>query len=215
MYTINGPVGLIGDIHAEDTKLAHVITYLHAHNIRTILCTGDITDGSGDVNRCIELIQKHSIITVIGNHDQWVLRNEMRYFSDATHLTDLNEQSRKFLQSLPTTIDLQIQGYTVLLCHGIADNTMNKVDPDDYGYAIESNFGLQKIIKSGKYRYILNGHSHKKMVKPVESLTIINAGTLLHEHNPCFATIDAAFQRITYYSLEHTDIQRDAEISLI
>jgi predicted phosphodiesterase len=51
------------------------------------------------------------------------------------------------------------------------------------------NDDLQNILKENKYNIILNGHSHRHMIKRIEHFTIINAGTLMG-HEPCFMIID-------------------------
>jgi hypothetical protein len=42
---------------------------------------------------------------------------------------------------------------------------MAKVAPDDLGYALESNDDLQNLLRAGVDRWILNGHSHRRMVR--------------------------------------------------
>ena len=71
-------IGIIGDVHAEDHHLELAITTLSTAGAEALLCTGDITDGSGDLDRCVELLVKHDVITVRGNHDRWVLQNKAR-----------------------------------------------------------------------------------------------------------------------------------------
>ena len=67
---------------------------------------------------------------------------------------------------------------------------MSKVAPDDFGYALEANDDLQNLVRAGVHRWILNGHSHQRMVRHFGAVTLINAGTLLRHHQPCFLELD-------------------------
>jgi UDP-2,3-diacylglucosamine pyrophosphatase LpxH len=39
------------------------------------------------------------------------------------------------------------------------------------------------------FRWVINGHSHRQMVRSFPGMTIINAGTL-RPHSPCFLELD-------------------------
>jgi predicted phosphodiesterase len=67
---------------------------------------------------------------------------------------------------------------------------MAKVGPDDFGYALDANDDLQNLLRFGGYRWILNGHSHRRMVREFNGVTLINAGTLMRRQEPCFLELD-------------------------
>ena len=182
--------GVIGDVHAEDKLLERAITMLREHGVDRLLCTGDTADGVGDVDRCCEILRDEQITVVSGNHDQWLLKGWMRNLREATKPDEISEESRTYLSGLPGTFEFQTEGGLVLLCHGIGENDMAGVKPDDYGYAIESNVDLQKLIGERRYKYVINGHTHRKMVRKYGGMTVINAGTLKGEQDPGFLTID-------------------------
>ena len=48
---------------------------------------------------------------------------------------------------------------------------------------------------------VINGHSHYRMVRQHGSLTIINAGTLRRDHNPCFAAIDFDQKLVRFWDI--------------
>ena len=77
-------IGVIGDIHAESTRLRKALEFLQTMDLDEILCVGDVVDGTGDVNECCELLREHHVIIVKGNHDEWFLKNTMRDLPDAT-----------------------------------------------------------------------------------------------------------------------------------
>ncbi|MEM9540808.1 MAG: metallophosphoesterase family protein [Cyanobacteria bacterium P01_E01_bin.42] len=200
-------VGILGDIHGEAKLLAIALKYLQSQKLDRLLCVGDIVDGRGNSDRCCQLLQQYRVSTVRGNHDRWFLGEEMRDLPDATQVTDVSEQSYHFLANLPPTQAFSTVAGPLLLCHGIGDRDMVRLLPDDWGYALESNFELQDLIDSHQYNFAINGHTHRRMVRQFEHLTIINAGTLKSSHQPCFAIVDFSLSWVQFF-----DLLKDAEI---
>ena len=184
-----GRIGVIGDIHAQHVRLASALAALEERGVELVLATGDIADGSGSVEECCRLLEAHGFVTVCGNHDRWLLAGTARDLHEATVLADLSENSRAFLARLPRMVELATARGTALLCHGLGPNDMSKVGPDDFGYALATNDELQNLLRNGYFRWVINGHSHRQMVRPFPGMTIINAGTL-RPHSPCFLEID-------------------------
>ena len=79
---------------------------------------------------------------------------------------------------------------SLLLGHGLGDNDMIRLQPDDYGYALECNSPLQALIAAGQHRIVVGGHTHHAMVRAFGALVVINAGTLSRTHDPCCAVLD-------------------------
>jgi len=203
--------GVIGDVHAEDELLSKAIRFLRDRRIQTILCVGDIADGRGRVDHCCTILVNEGITVVIGNHDQWLLKNSMRDLEYATQLDEISEESRLFLSSLPATYEFKTAGGLSLLCHGLGENDMARLTPDDYGYAIEANVDLQDLIKESKYRYVINGHTHLKMVRSFARLTVINAGTLKRDNGPGFLAIDFAQEIARFFRFNAKGTIEEAE----
>ena len=99
------------------------------------------------------------------------------------------------------TVELQTVAGTALLCHGLGDDDMSGVRSYDHGYTLDNNAALQQLLRAGKYRYVINGHTHAPMVRRIGELTVINAGTLLSSQRPCFAVLDFAVRRAQFFSL--------------
>lgn len=189
-------IGVIGDIHAEDGRLAAAIAFLEARAVERILATGDIADGTGSVDACCDLLESHGVVTVSGNHERWLLSGGPRNFPGATALESISPRSHGFLARLPRMVELGTSRGLALLCHGIGPNDMAKVTPDDFGYAIATNDDLQNLLRDRTYRWVINGHSHRRMVRAFPGVTIINAGTLRSDHEPGFLEIDFAEEAV-------------------
>jgi predicted phosphodiesterase len=208
-------VGAIGDIHTEEKLLEKTVNFLKSQNVDCMLSVGDIVDGLGDANQCCNILRQEEVFTVLGNHDRWLLKNEMRDLKKATQPDSLSVTSHSFLSSLPATREFVTPDGLALLCHGLGKNDMVRLNPDDYGYAIESNTDLQNLIRDGKYRYVINGHTNYKMVRHFGNLTIINAGTLKRGHEQGFVVINFIEQFVQFYKfLADAAIETAERVSL-
>jgi len=194
-------VGVIGDIHAEHVSLMRAIRVLEDRGVELLLATGDVVDGAGAVDECCELLASHGVITVAGNHDRWLLAGTARDLPDATEPSSVSERSHAFLRSLPRMVELKTVSGLALLCHGLGPDDMAQVRPEDTGYALECNDELQSLIRDGSFRWVLNGHSHRRMVRAFPGITIINAGTLLRGHSPCFLEVDFRQAKVLVFEL--------------
>lgn len=198
-------VGLIGDVHTEHRRLELAIEHLRGMGVDRLLCTGDLPDGPGagiDVDRCAALLEVYDVLTVAGNHDRWIRDHEMRDLPDATDPDDIEPETGDFLDRLPQTIELDTPAGPALLCHGLGTDDMAMVQPFDHGYEIDNNRALQKVLAEGRVRYLLNGHSHRRMVRTVGELTIINAGTLYTGQQPCSLLVDFAAREVHVFDLD-------------
>jgi predicted phosphodiesterase len=182
--------GLIGDIHCELGSLQRVIDHFHTWEVDALLAVGDIADGPGDLTQTCALLEKSGVLAVAGNHDRWLLAGEMRELPDATPLESVTPEARAYLSALPQTRLLESSRGSVLLCHGMGDDDMASVRPDDEGIALHNNHALCRLVKSGIARFVINGHSHRPMLRTIEGLTILNAGTLHPKHRPVCSIAD-------------------------
>lgn len=177
---------MVGDIHCENKVLQLILQYFAELGLETVLAVGDIVDGVGDANEVCSLLVKHGVLTVAGNHDRWILAGSMRELPDATAMSGLRSDSRAWLAQLPKTRSFQTAKGPLLLCHGLGEDDMVMLRPSDDGYALQSNFALQALVRSKRYRFVINGHTHTPMVRTFGQLTIINAGTLSqHDRMGC------------------------------
>ncbi len=183
-------VGLIGDIHCEVARLKQVIDLFRCSEVETVLAVGDIADGPGDLTETCELLEKAGALVVAGNHDRWLLAGEMRDLPDATPVDAVTEHARRYLSALPKTRMFESPRGSVLLCHGLGEDDMASVRPADEGVALHSNTALCELLKNRSARFVINGHSHRPMLRTIDGLTIMNAGTLHPKHRPVCSIAD-------------------------
>lgn len=183
-------VGLIGDIHCEVDRLNQVIGLFRSAELDAIVAVGDIADGRGDLTETCRLLETERVLAVAGNHDRWLLAGEMRDLPDATPAEDVSPCARRYLAALPKTRLLETTRGTALLCHGLGEDDMASVRPDDDGEALMYNAALGRLLHSRCARFVLNGHSHRPMLRTIDGLTILNAGTLHPNHRPVCSIAD-------------------------
>lgn len=203
-------VGVLGDIHAEDVRLESALELFARSCVDAVLCVGDVVDGHGDVEHTIELLEQEDVLTVAGNHDRWALSGTLRSLPDATR--ELSSRSRAFLCRLPATVELTTPLGRGLLCHGIGDDDMAELKPEDRGYALQSNTPLQAILHSD-LRLMIGGHTHRRMVRRLGTLIVVNAGTLTGDDGGCLV-LDLDARAAAFHAFEGTRPGAGVEVAL-
>lgn len=180
-------VGVIGDVHTEHILLNSALNELRRRSLDAIFCVGDIVDGLGDADATISLLRLHKVLAVQGNHDRWFLNGES--MKKPTTTTSLLPHNRDWLQALPATRRFATSKGGLLLCHGVGENDMAELHPETEGFDLSWITELGKLRRDLNTNLMIGGHTHKRMVRAFEGLTVINAGTLCSP-SPGFIIID-------------------------
>lgn len=201
-------LGLIGDVHAEDERVKVALSAFATADIDRVLCTGDVVDGLGDIDRTCALLWSHGVLTIRGNHDRWIREDAVRTLPNAHRMTALATASVEFIKSLPATATLDVPGGKLLLCHGVGENDMNGIRADDSGYDIAANKDLCDILLDPKIVYVVGGHTHNAGIRRMERgakqppLVVVNAGTLARDGESGFAILDVESKRIDFHRID-------------
>ena len=200
-------IGILGDIHCEDGRLTVALEFLRDQQLDLVCAVGDIVDGPGDVNRTIDLLREYQVIAVRGNHERWLFAGEMRGLPGSNSRFDLRLPGMAFLSELPLTRRLETVAGSALLCHGLGVDDMAGVWPLDDNFRLHANYPLWQLVNRREFRFVINGHTHQRLVRSFGELTIINAGTLFRKHRPCFCLADFGGGIVQYYDLV-TDLEQ-------
>ena len=201
-------VGIIGDVHAQNAVVSVALDFLRGlPDLDAILCSGDLVTGDGDANQAVSLLRGANVVTVRGNHDRWFGHDYYRSLTNATEPETFSEENLAFAYSLPPTRVLETVSGQLLLCHGVGDDDMAGFYP---GGANDEVAWVLQTKELTKYRYLVAGHTHARMVRPVavdaETVTtLINAGTLLPDNKPGFLVCDFAQQTTTVFHITLPD----------
>lgn len=191
---------IIGDIHAEHEMLSDVLEFVRGQGVEAVLAVGDIADGRGSLTASCRLLSEAGVVAVRGNHERWFLAGTMRDLPHAHGDLEVDSDARAYLGSLPPTRRIPTTRGDLVLCHGTGEDDMTSVTEDTFGYALETNDALQELLRDASVRWMVCGHSHRRMVRRIGSLTIINAGTLHRDHSPCFGVVDLrAASTVTFF----------------
>ena len=201
-------VGVVGDVHACDERLSLLLDHLRREQgVDAIWCVGDIVNGPrprplrGTPRRC-------GRVTVRGNHDRWLVEG-VAVIPDAHRREDLRSETNVFLDSLPASADLELAGgVRALLCHGLAENDLNNITADDYGYSLEANDELHALLRRGPL-LVVKGHRHRHAIWRLGDLTLVDAGTLLSPEAPCAVVIDASARTIAPLRVSEAGVAAD------
>jgi predicted phosphodiesterase len=199
-------VGVIGDIHSEAELLLWALSVLREQQVEHVLATGDIVDGphyADGVMRACRALHESGVHCVLGNHDRWALDGEHRDLPNATLREELDAATLAYLQSLPTSLDVATPLGPMLLGHGLGADDMTGLQPHEHGPALTSNEPLQALLRDDRYRLVLGGHTHRRMVRRLGGITFINAGAIMSKREPCCLLLDFAAKRAQFYDYKH------------
>ncbi len=195
-------IGVLGDIHCEDIRLAAALQFFQTQNLDMVCSVGDLVDGPGDPNRTIELLRLFNVVTVRGNHERWLMKNEMRGLPESQTRFDFDALAWVFLNRLPIELEFDTVAGRMLLTHGLRGDDMGGVWPFDNELTLHSNYPLWMMIASKKFAFVVNGHTHRRLVRGFGEMTIINAGTLYRKHDPCFCITDFEQLAVQYFNVD-------------
>lgn len=193
-------VGLIGDVHGKADILEGVLAYLaNTSGLDALLCTGDIP-GESDADRCCLRLAEAGVLTIRGNHDRWIIENTAVYEQMGLGYGEaLSAESRYYLSSLPRTRTFETPCGPLLLCHGLDWDDMAGIYPG--GEDDEIAWVLQKK-ELDRYAIIVAGHTHRRMVRPIEKTVLLNPGTLLPSEEPGFMIADFENGAVQIYDID-------------
>jgi predicted phosphodiesterase len=188
-------------VHAEDARLAAALDLFAREGARHVLSVGDLSDGHGDLDRTCALLSRSGVLAVRGNHDRWVVSGTMRTLTRAHDYALLAPGSRDLLASLPSTRTFETSRGRLLLCHGVGVDDMQKLSPDTGSYDLSQSLELQAILADGTTRWVVGGHTHKRMVRRIGHVTFLNAGTLHREFPACVLVLDLEESEARFYDV--------------
>ncbi len=194
-------LGVIGDVHSEHERLDAVLDWFAGQRLDAVICTGDVADGRGCINRTCGLLRQGRVLTVAGNHDRWLLENRVRHVAHAHRREELDPANLEFLETLPPTREIDTAAGRLLLCHGIGRNDLGKVWPGTARSEVKRSSELDALLAAGRHRFVINGHLHFRVLIDFADALVINAGTLKGERAGV-AILDLVEETVSAFHLE-------------
>ena len=174
-------IGIITDIHSNLPAVKAAVAKFKDENCTMILCSGDLIGIGPEPDETVQYLMKLSNFKCIrGNHENYPFFNfdgkmvddEISFYIWENQA--LSYDSKKYIQSLPSRLDLEIEGLKITLIH----------------YAMNPDVGYQNFTLNPKNEDLLNmfngidsdiiiyGHDHAGNFNRVGNRLFINNGSL-------------------------------------
>ena len=72
--------------------------------------------------------------------------------------------------------------------------------PDTRGYALQDIPTLRELMLDEDVQFMLGGHTHRRMVRVFQGLTVVNVGTIHRKDEQTFTVVDFDVMRVSFYS---------------
>lgn len=204
---------LVSDIHSNWPALKAVTEA--EPDFDACLCAGDIVDYATEPVPCVDWIRRHATICVRGNHDHAVAQRVVpqggpgfRGLARATrpmHWEALDEERLTWLETLPVTAYVTLDGLQFFLVHGTPRDPLDEYLIDD---ARQWEDRLQHVDAD----IVCVGHTHQPFELQLSNKRVINPGSVgqPRDGNPraSYAVIERGrveFRRVEYDIRETLD----------
>ena len=170
-------LGLISDVHSTPGPLAEALELFSNEKVDDTICCGDIAGYYDSLEPTIELLARANCKTIVGNHDQGYLEKPLQ---------DGESSIRTYLQNLPQTLDLEIEGKRIFVVHA---------NPPS-----EQHGGIKLLDQRGEIRQdridewsmalselehdvLIVGHTHQVYAEQLGEVFVVNPGSSVFNHS--------------------------------
>jgi len=143
--------GLISDIHANYENLEKAMQELEKHRIDKIICLGDIAEDQESTNKCIDLLIANNVTSVLGNHDDLILRSGC---------ANLNKKSLEYLRESPKKIEIN----DMVFVHDHPLGEEHRGTRKFFCEYIKMACQGKELLTLTPYRLIFVGHTHEPAI---------------------------------------------------
>lgn len=206
-------IALLGDIHGNHLALQQVIAAASGAGVEKLLVTGDLVGYYFAPLKVLELLKPWDRHVVRGNHEGMLnaARTDPAFLAwvDARYGTglriaieQLDDETLDALASLPTSLELSIDGCKILLCHGAPWDNDFYVYPDAQPALLE-RCALQE------FDLVVLGHTHYPMCHQIGRTLMVNPGSVGQPRNrkpgASWAVFDTVSRKLEFRT-EHYDL---------
>ena len=169
-------IGIISDVHCSPAPLAEALRIFSEQGVDDIVCAGDIAGYYDTLEPTVELLAEAQCKTIVGNHDQsWLHKNP-----------DDTGPARAFLEALPQTLDLEIEGKRVFVVHANPPSEQHGGIKllDQQGRVIEERRAeWRERLADCDYDVLVVGHTHQVYAEQLDDLLLVNPGSVPFNHS--------------------------------
>ncbi len=168
-------IGLISDIHASPQALTDALNLFEQHEVRQILCAGDIVGYFEDAAETINLLKGTNCDCVIGNHD-------VSYLS----ADDPDRDVADYLMGLPLYRRYEVAGVRLYLVHAEPPDKLHdgiKLLDESGNFIEERRQEWQSKLSGFDADVLVVGHTHQVYSTRLNGLLVLNPGSLAFNHS--------------------------------
>lgn len=169
-------IAIISDIHSNLEAFQTVLRDIEDRGITTIYCCGDIVGYNANPNECIELVKKHKIKSILGNHDETAISlrgadwfNPIAKEAIEWQHTHITPKNMAVLIDLPPFL---IEN-DIFICHGSPEDRLIYIFKHD----LNDNF-IDRLFDIAKTKIIAVGHTHCPFIIFRKGKMLINVGSV-------------------------------------
>lgn len=153
----------------------------------TFICLGDIAGYSASPNECIEVVREMDIVSIHGNHDYYICREEVPLMFNSTaaaatkwQISQITDENKEWLSILPSEHIEEISFGRILFVHG------SPVDNFSYiTHSIDARKAILKMMERGVAICFI-AHTHAPFAWIYRGIREVDAV------NKCFSASGAA-----------------------
>lgn len=173
-------IGLLADLHGNGEAVATVLAAARRAGVERLLCAGDYVGYYYHPEAVLRELDRWVWTGVRGNHEDmladWLAGKNRenvlaRYGSGITVAADMPAGKRDRLLALPRRLTLEIDGRTVVLCHGAPWATNAYVYPDAPPDT-RSRMAVEAVD------VVVFGHSHFPVLWRERHCLVVNPGSV-------------------------------------
>lgn len=192
-------IGIISDVHATPEPVKEALHLFQQQGVNHILCAGDIAGYGVELDETIELLVTHQCISILGNHDEWLLeKNQDNQFNS----------SLDYLSQLPAAIELEYEGKKLCLVHSSPSGSQLQGIRllDEYGDRIDSEFNYWiQYLNEFDFDVLVIGHTHQTYAERLGKMLVINPGSTKFNHSCAILTLPE--MKVEFFALSGKNIQ--------
>ncbi len=166
-------LGIMSDIHGNWWTLRDILK--QNHTVAQWFCLGDFTGLLPMVNETVELLLKHHVICIRGDHETCLVKNtELKQSFSGNEVLVMQRKvipnkTKAWIQALPTKRVLHFDNRTLLLSHNLGGLSANKKYTVDLGF-LEHTYRKMDIV--------FFGHTHLPFYWEGKQVLFLNPGSL-------------------------------------
>ena len=170
-------IGLLSDVHSSPVALTEALQIFADQGVDEIICAGDIAGYYEPLLPTIRLLAGSNCSAIVGNHDQDWLEN---------HASAGDPEVRAYLQRLPETLELEIEGKRLFVVHANPPNEQHggiKLRNRDGELVAERKQEWNERLADFDYDVLIVGHTHQVYAERLGKLLVINPGSVPFNHS--------------------------------